>query len=345
MMGGYLTVAIHQCIGAHGSLAMLSLLVEFGADLLAKHPISRTTPLQWLLTGRLQSDRVLDILLQREHPDEVYIQTMHTALHRQFFVVPTPPETGRKQAEERPDVRDQFRRLLTHPRFARYVDYPDDRGTTMLQQAAWVLHAPSVRLLLDAGADAGLPFRPPHGGRAPILPLQLACVMARGLFAAASGATAEEAMMSSTGEILGLDSMSDGRRAQAMETAAELLKWHQAKGDGLFCGITELHLACRMASIGDVQELTDRSMNLACDRGQIEPRVKGCWPGVEGEVTPRELISLDALGAEDEAALHFPGVTAEIEEPSQEAIDTLIRGRGELDDMESLSTSSEALEF
>ncbi|SPN99188.1 uncharacterized protein DNG_02225 [Cephalotrichum gorgonifer] len=287
---------------------MLSLLVEFGADLLAKDPILPITPLQWLLSGRLQTDDMLGILLKGDQPDQVYIEALHRTFRSQLIelqaIEPSSPRSNSQAGKERQyrvDLKEQFRRVLTHPRLVRYIDSTEDEhGATLIQQAAYVLHSSSVRLLLDAGADAGRAF---HHGSYSALPLQIAYTQARGLYAAKQ-------------QLLESFSESSRRRAgQAMEVAKELLKWHVARGDGVFHGITELHLACRMADGESMVELLSLGM---------DPRAKGRWPGVEQEVTPRELLRLE-LEADMEVVLNFPVPSEQddAERPIPQAMDLL----------------------
>lgn len=319
MMGRFMSTAIHTCIGTQKSIEMLSLLVEFGADLLGKDPITRQSPLQWLLSGRVQRDKVLEILLQREYPDEVYVETLHTTLLLQFHGLLSTPKTVRTDAEPRADTRDQFRHLLIHPRFARYIDAPDQNGTTMLQKAAFVLHGMSIRLLLEAGADASIPFQQ---GLSSVLPLQIACAQARALFITRES-EADETQMRTQG----------ARMAQAMEVAMELLKWHAARGDGLFQGITDLHLACRMCAPDHFERLARSKPNL---------EAKGYWPGVGGELTAKDLVTLD-IQADGDAVLAFPALGLENEGPTDEATDLVLASL--VDDNSSTSTASETLEY
>jgi hypothetical protein len=157
-----------------------------------------------------------------------------------------------------------------HPLFIPYPDTPDKYGRTLIQREASLLHLPSVRLLLEAGADAGVSL---NLDSSLVLPLQIARAQARMLYVAFQGG-------------LDADDLVYKRRAQAMEVASELLKWHLTRRDGHFEGITELHLARRML-LGDDEERLTKS------RGMRQLSIiKGRWPGVEDTVTPYQLLKM-----------------------------------------------------
>jgi hypothetical protein len=99
------------------------------------------------------------------------------------------------------------------------------------------------------------------------------------------------------------------RRGQAMEVVTELLKWHVARGDGLFEGITDLHLACLMGSEEEMLRLLDQGM---------DGMAKGHWPGLEHRVTPAELLR-HALEADVDVAFDFPIPGLKNEMPRSEA--------------------------
>lgn len=53
---------------------------------------------------------------------------------------------------------DAFRALISNESMAGYIDTPDEKDVTMLQRAASFLDLDVIRLLLEAGADANVPF-------------------------------------------------------------------------------------------------------------------------------------------------------------------------------------------
>lgn len=76
---------------------------------------------------------------------------------------------------------DEFRALISTESITGCVDTPDEDGVTMLQRAACFLDLGVIRLLLEAGADANVPFLAKRVGGdggdliVPFLPFQIAC--------------------------------------------------------------------------------------------------------------------------------------------------------------------------
>lgn len=252
--GSYTTTVIHECISMSGTVEMIKLLMEFGARLRAKDSILGRSALQYLVLGRSQR-AMLELLLEYEHEDTVYIQILHELLISQFQAW-TSQETAYKHA------RENLRYLLDPRRLQRYINSPGNDKCTLVQRAAWCLHVDSVRLLLDAGADASIPF---VVGQAQALPLQLACTQGQGV----------TAIVLHHADID--DAVNRGRRAQAMEVAKELLRWHHARGDALFSDITELHLACRMALKEEVSRLMHAGYDPAAGRGTKQMCLQETW--------------------------------------------------------------------
>ncbi|KAI1208287.1 uncharacterized protein F4807DRAFT_462008 [Annulohypoxylon truncatum] len=256
-----LSTAIFDAISMYASSEMISLLIAKGADLLAKHPMTGTSPLQWLIMGRGQQV-LLDNLLNHDYPDAVYIQSLQLALEGTLLQLSRPERY-------RADSHEVFRYLLTQERFTRYINTADSNGRTLIQRASFALSSTSVRLLLDAQADANIAFQCAQGQ---VLPLQIACSQGRGLYAISMQTTIKDSRLNRE------------RRSNAMDVAAELLRWHHARGDLTFQGITELHLACRMAIEQEIARLMENG---------YDPKAKGSWPGIEQPITPRDLLELD----------------------------------------------------
>ncbi|KAI1147971.1 hypothetical protein F4825DRAFT_118402 [Nemania diffusa] len=256
----YLTpmTPLHDCISREGSPAMMSLLIEFGADVLAQETTLGLSPLEWIILGRSQW-ALLDLLLKHEYAEAVYVQALRISLHACFQQFQYP-QTYRM------DMVNTFRYLLTRERFNKYVNSPDEVGLTLIQEAASWLHADSVRLLLEAQADASIPF---NGGNQKILPLQIACAQARVLGIVETGSPSR------------FDSVSAERKAAAIKVTSELLDWHTARGDDTFRGITKLHLACRMGMVEQVSGLLQSGDSR---------RARGVWPGISREVVPEDLL-------------------------------------------------------
>ena len=81
---------------------------------------------------------------------------------------------------------DAFRALISNESMAGYIDTPDEIDVTMLQRAASFLDLDVIRLLLEAGADANVPFlakkKAGDGGDdlvVPFLPFQIAIWLSR----------------------------------------------------------------------------------------------------------------------------------------------------------------------
>ncbi|KAK0659742.1 hypothetical protein QBC41DRAFT_384216 [Cercophora samala] len=271
-VGGFEVTAIQACILFSGSAEMVSLLIEYGADLLIRDPLTGRTPLQWLVDGRLQTAKILDLLTKRDYKDSFYGNILDDALEN----VCIPESLLQQQSHPRKQgvYREQFRSLITHPRFARYINAPYMSGLTMIHKSALALDVWSVRLLLDAGADAGVCL---HVGELRLLPLQIACTRARCLFMTDSLSLAQEEV-----------AIIEQQKSQSMLVASELLKWHQAKKDGLFEGISLGHLVNRMLMPPKLTKLKPEDW-----------AGKGTWPGIDEKVTPKDLIMMRLK--EDEA--------------------------------------------
>ena len=83
---------------------------------------------------------------------------------------------------------DELRALLSNDLIAAYINTPDEDDVTMLQRAAAFLDIDVVRLLLQAGADANVPFsatkrcsNDESDLTVPFLPFQIACWVSRTL--------------------------------------------------------------------------------------------------------------------------------------------------------------------
>lgn len=81
---------------------------------------------------------------------------------------------------------DEFRALISCETIAGYIDTPDEDDVTMLQRATTYLDIDVIRLLLEAGADANVPFlatkrvdNDENDLIVPVLPIQIACWVSR----------------------------------------------------------------------------------------------------------------------------------------------------------------------
>ncbi|KAF4943880.1 hypothetical protein FGADI_13096 [Fusarium gaditjirri] len=323
--GVIITNPMQTCLSERASPEMLSLLVEYGADLMAKSPMTGLTPLHSLIVGRTQVKDILDILSKRQQPDQVYIEALHrsfgTILLRDVRYNETSVSPGKQQSKRprlRRDLEEQFRQLLMHSKFAPFVDCPQyEGGPTMLQQAAYLANISTVKLLLDAGADATRPFQ--HGNSS-YAPLQLLCMTGRGLYAAREAGMANH------------PALEYFTMSQVMEVATELLQWHLAHGDDLFEGIVELHIACRAMDEETIAKYIERGQSM---------KSKGRWPGIEHLVTPRELALLPLDDNEGPLAALIPGFEDEL--LNQDVMDLLAGPEPELSE-DDASVRTEDLE-
>jgi hypothetical protein len=249
---------LHECMSGQQSPAMYSLLVKYGAAIDTKLQIIDQTPLQLGLTriGGQSHPDMLDLALGGENKDSSYGETLHNML----------PLLVKQGQHDRDDDKLIFRHMLRAEAMANHLNDLDAKGATLIQKAAFILDLDSVRFLLEAGADAGIPLTK---GESLTFPLQIACLVGRILW------TAHTSMK-------GFLSHLDTARENAIEVATELLQWHQARGDDLFIGITRLHLASCMGIVDEVELLAKVQ----------HPARTGKWPGIDHEVTAEELMHL-----------------------------------------------------
>ena len=176
------------------------------------------------------------------------------------------------------------------------IDYPNQHGLTLLQHAAYWVNSDVVRLLLDAGADAEIPFLATDErleAPVPILPLELVCW---------SGWNGSNTDLKQGEEGW---SLADIWQTNAFEVARELLRWHEARGDGLFEGITELHLAYLVFNEDEVRRLV---------RSGYSKTAKGSWPGMKGKFTPDELMT-PVLRRVRDVSVHLHTVVTKLSKP------------------------------
>jgi ankyrin repeat protein len=259
----YQSTPLQLCMYISGSTSMFSMLLEFGADLNMRDALTGATPFQTRLMGLQHDFDLLDMASNQILSEPMDGETLHAMLSCSMGL----------KTMHRTDAREAFRYLLASKNIDKYIDEADERGVTLIQRAAYHLHIDSVRLLLEAGADASIPL---DTGAAEVVPLQIACSVGRLFWMShASGASPNLCE----------------KREMAMGVATELLHWHQARGDEQFSRISELHLAACMTNPIDVQK---------CLANGYDPEAKGRWPSIAREVTPKELMEAD-LESEIEA--------------------------------------------
>ena len=214
-----------------------------------------------------RGDIVVGLSSKLDCPVSFLVDVLDFSLSKQFAKFPLRRENDNFGPHARQEQWLHFRYLVNHAPFSRHINTAYGPGNTLIHKAAAILNIDSVQLLLDAGAHADAQFLV---GRRPLLPLQIACSHAKFLF------FSEELGMAGSEDDLG-----PSRKSQALDVALELLKWHVAKGDGLFRGIKRLHLAGRMAMASEFAALLEEGH---------DQNARGTWPGVDGEVTPRDLL-------------------------------------------------------
>lgn len=168
---------------------------------------------------------------------------------------------------EKPDQywKELFKMQLGLPNWVTYINERNSSGMTLLHSAAYYLHPESIALLLEAGADASIGLA--EEGHNAVLPLQIAC---------SAGRACEWA------RVQGTHSAIESLGKHSMDVASELLHWHHTRSDGLFQGVTKLHLACRMMLRDVVDEL--------CRDGHSAD-VEAHWPGINTPVTCDDLAA------------------------------------------------------
>jgi ankyrin repeat protein len=251
--------ALNMCMSSKASTSMYSLLVKHGAVLGTvgtRPPGVSQSSLELSLLGIQNSPPdLIELALAGEHQNSFYGETLHT-------ILPLTICPGRSRQE---DQKAAFRYILRADVMAGHLNDVNENGATLIQRAAFHLDLDSVRVLLEAGADASIPVT---GSEPTTFPLQIACMEGSVFWAN------HELQLGAT------DHVEEGRK-NAIEVAIELLEWHHARDDGLFTNITRLHLAACMGIVHEIDIL----------RRTCNPVAKGKWPGVNHEVTAAELVS------------------------------------------------------
>jgi ankyrin repeat protein len=230
------------------STDMHSLLVEFGAN---------ANTLQFQLRDHHRNFDLLELALTKNPKESDLKDLLHTTLDSVL----------RGKPQRRHSRRQAFRFLLGQGITTQYINCVDGAGYTLLHKAALSLDIDMVGLLLEAKADAsiGSTF---YGGIS-MPPLQVACFAGRSVWMH-----------------LTVEGRSEGKdiQARAFRVASELLRWHHAKADSLFEGVTLLHLASYMMIFEEVQMLIAAGYTR---------EAKGRWPAIDHYVTPQELLDAD----------------------------------------------------
>lgn len=196
----YKSSPLQLCIVVSGSTSMFRLLVDYGADLQVKD-VNGADLLQKRLTAGAQYDTTLLDLVSSQALIELSSNLLHAMLEITIGL----------RKEHRTDAREGFRYLLTSKNIDKFINDVDRKEITLIQKASYYLHLDSVRLLLEAGANANIPF---NNRVTQIVPLQIARSIRR--------------LMLSAGldPAIGDSPFLHNKTDIAMEVATELLHWY-----------------------------------------------------------------------------------------------------------------------
>jgi ankyrin repeat protein/serine/threonine protein kinase len=237
---------MHICMQHSNDTEIYSLLKEFGADLRARTLDGGNFPHESRLWGDFNDFKLLAFAAQND------MDAFHFILGHAIYYSNT----------------DALRYLLSVSNTPQYIDCKNDLGVTLIHLAVVQSECECLSLLLESNADASIPISS-GDGETSLLPLQMAC------------------MPSISFEDDGSRDEESSRKAQAVMTMATmLLEWHHARSDGLFRGITKLHLAFYLSLVDEIQKLIEAGYS---------EEARGVWPGVAQEIVPRDLPNADLL--------------------------------------------------
>lgn len=249
---------LQYCAIGDKSPEMMALLLENGASTVPWDGAWKPSPLEDRLFSLQRNSKLLDLLLEAQSSKELCFRALKKTLVGALSVADT----------DRRDTLEAFRNLISKPAVQILINHEESGEGTLLHMAAVLLNPYLVRLLLEAGADVRVSA---NIGGLDVTPLQAA--LGRGKFL-------WEAHTSKSQSITDLYERS---RIAAFDTTRLLLSEHSAYEDGLFDGITPLHLAAYMGIADVVEELTAIP--------GIDSEAKGSWPGQVGQLTPAQLLA------------------------------------------------------
>ncbi|KAJ4358749.1 uncharacterized protein N0V89_003333 [Didymosphaeria variabile] len=242
------------CLGQRESADMYNLLLSYGGRMDPRDPTYCDSMLEVHLL-RLENDYdFLEIAMRKEKELGTFAQSLHGAFDNAIDLFSSTSRNLPNGSEY----------LLGSNLTAEHINERDKLGRTLIQKSAKGLSAEVVKLLLEAGADASITFEDETSGNH-LTPLEMACITGRS-FNRVSYTVESKARLIS--------------KRDALPVASELLQWHHARSDGLFEGITKLHLAAYIHSEKDIRVLLDAEYN---------PEAKGRWPNIPYLVTPKAL--------------------------------------------------------
>ncbi|KAI1501491.1 hypothetical protein F5X99DRAFT_409075 [Biscogniauxia marginata] len=264
--------AIHAWQESNSSQEMLEILVKFGADVSQRHPVYGHTIIEVLVHEPWRIDQ-LKLVLKISVPNdetstssseyEGYSEVLH---HVVDTLLVTCAENGTLGSRI-----PSFEALLSYPGASHWINAPNDDGHTLLQKAVQWVNLDIISLLLDAGADASIPFfsKLYH---VKVYPLQVVCIR---LWLLHHPRIQEQLKCANPSRL------PRKMRENGWAIVTELLQWHIANGDGLFQDVTELHLKYATGELADAEDLIRR--------GDFDSETPCCWPDSQTVHLPRDL--------------------------------------------------------
>lgn len=150
---------------------MGKLLLKAGADTAMRRASDGMTVSERLLFEHNPSTLwALKILLDSEEEVEDFGEIIHKVCD---YTASAPVYTSPDSAFW---AVGRLQECLASRHAAKHINTPDQKGRTLLHKGAFSLSHDCVRLLLDAGADASIPFSPEPGKAPAYFPLQIACL-------------------------------------------------------------------------------------------------------------------------------------------------------------------------
>lgn len=247
---------LQTCMSTTGRKETYTLLVKAGASLEVRDLLTGLTPLATMLMGTSQA-KMVELSLEASYDDAFYIRVLHGLLNPNLALY----------GERHRESQDAFECLLIQRRMTKYINEPDESGLTMIQKAAIEMHPRNISILLDVNANIAIPV---DVDGLQLLPLQIACEVGKQQWEANKD-----------------DPICQRIRENSLNVAADLLSVHTARGDETFLRINRLHLARYM-------RIPQHEVQRLIPTGNLHDlEVKGKWPGLDGEVTPNELMEAD----------------------------------------------------
>lgn len=194
VMNWALPVTAYDLAVRRMDVKMLAVLAEYGgSDFVPDRDLAHTSFPWWMTSQSIWTDLGFKRVFHDHFGDSdasmaVIARQMRTLLI--FVLVSRDTTLRRKPLSEQDRITSErhwntFRSFALNESVKRCIDMPDDDGVTMLQRAAAFLDIDVVKFLLEAGADADVPFlnrKVDSNNDDPVvcwLPFQIACWVGR----------------------------------------------------------------------------------------------------------------------------------------------------------------------